>query len=336
MQRSTILISVVVLSLAAACKKKDETPTANPGTGTAMAGTGTGTGEGTGAGTGEGTAAGTGTAAAASPADPGTLETPESVLYDAGRDMYVVANIHGKPLDADGNGYLTVVNPDGSNERASANVQWVKGEADDINLDAPKGMAISGDTLYVSDINVVRRFEAKSGKQLEDVKILGASFLNDVASDGNGGVFVSDTALDASFNPTGTDAIYHISKDGKVTPRIKAKDLGGPNGLWFDGKDTLWVVTFVSGEIYSVDAKGKKSKPEKLPKGQLDGIVGIEGGDLLVSSWECKCVYRGKPGGEWKEVVSGVESPADIDYDPKRKRLLIPGFLTNQLHVHAL
>nr|MDQ3368654.1 SMP-30/gluconolactonase/LRE family protein [Myxococcota bacterium] len=285
---------------------------------------------------GAGSAADAGAAVAAGGFDPGELQTPESVLYDATRDMYVVANINGKPLDADGNGYLTVVNPDGSNERATANTKWINGAADDIKLDAPKGMAISGDTLYVADITVVRQFEAKSGIQKADIKIEGAAFLNDVASDGAGGVFVTDTGVDASFQSTGEDAVYHIAKDGKVTTRIKNKDLGGPNGVWPGDKGSVWVVTFTSGEIFEVDAKGKKGKAQKLPKGQLDGIVGLEGGEFLVSSWEGKALYRGKPGGAWKEVLTDVESPADFGYDPKRKRILIPGFMTNQLTIHQL
>jgi sugar lactone lactonase YvrE len=340
MYRTTLFTSILVLSLSVGCKKKKteeaNTTTTASGSANTMA-TGSGSAEGS-AGSAEGSAGSGSAPAAASGFDPGELQTPESVLYDAGRDMYMVSNINGKPTEADDNGYLTVVNPDGSNERANANWKWIAGEAGDIKLDAPKGMAISGDTLYVADISVVRRFEAKPGKQKDDVKIDGASFLNDVTPDGKDGVFVTDTGVDAAFKPTGTDAVYHVDKDGKVKPVVKAKDLGNPNGVWFDGKNTLWVVTFGSGEIYDVDiAKGKKGKATKLPKGQLDGIVGgLDGGDFLVSSWECKCVYRGKPGGEWKPIVEDVESPADIDYDPKRKRLLIPGFATNKITVHQL
>ena len=47
-------------------------------------------------------------------------------------------------------------------------------------------------------------------------------------------------------------------------------------------------------------------------------------------------VKADKPGGEWKEVISDVESPADIDYDPKRKKILIPGFMTNKVTLHSL
>lgn len=272
--------------------------------------------------------------------DPGELQGPESVYYDEGRDMYIVANVSGEPTAADDNGFLVNVNPDGSNERANANFKWIDGSADDIKLDAPKGMAISGDTLYVADISVVRRFDAKTGKQKDDVAIPGGQFVNDITPDGAGGVFVSDTGTGGDMKPKGGDGIYRVAKDGKLSTVIKNKDLGNPNGIWFDGTK-LWVVTFGTGEIYDVDpegAKGKgKGKAQKLPAGQLDGIVGgLDGGDFAVSSWECKCVYRGKPGGEWTPIVKDVESAADLGYDSKRKRLIIPGLTTNKLTVHQL
>jgi hypothetical protein len=94
-------------------------------------------------------------------------------------------------------------------------------------------------------------------------------------------------------------------------------------------KGAVWVVTFGSGEIYDVDAKGKQGKPQKLPKGQLDGVIVLDGGDVLVSSWEGSVIYRGKPGGEWKPIIENVKSPADIGYDTKRHRILIPIFTGN-------
>ena len=44
----------------------------------------------------------------------------------------------------------------------------------DVKLDAPKGMAIVGNVLYVADITFVRKFDAKSGKALGEIKIDGA------------------------------------------------------------------------------------------------------------------------------------------------------------------
>ena len=260
------------------------------------------------------------------------FSTPESVFYDADSDVYLVTNINGEPAGADDNGYITKISPDGKISEA----KWIDGAKDTVKLDAPKGMAIVGGVLYVADITVVRQFDAKTGEPKGEIKVEGATFLNDVVAAADGGVFVSDSGLDAKFAATGTDAIYHISKDGKVKPLIKDKALGNPNGIAAGADGSVWVVTFGSGEIYSVDAKGKKVSPQKLPQGQLDGIVALDGGELLVSSWAGSVVYRGKPGGEWKAVVENVKSPADIGWDSKRKRVLIPLFQGNSVILHPV
>jgi sugar lactone lactonase YvrE len=255
--------------------------------------------------------------------------TPESVLYDDASDRYLVSNINGPETEADDNGYIATVTPDG--EVAT----WIDGAAADVKLDAPKGMAISGDVLWVADISVMRRFDAKSGKQQEDVKIDGATFLNDVVADGEGGVYVTDTGLDAKFEAAGTDAVYRIGKDGKVTALIKSKDLGHPNGIAMGSGGSVWVASFGTGEIYEIDAQGTKHASTRPPKGQLDGIVLVDGGEAIVSSWEGKAIYKGK-GTTWKELVSGVESPADFGFDTKRRRLLIPIFSRNAIELHSL
>jgi sugar lactone lactonase YvrE len=251
--------------------------------------------------------------------------TPESVLYDPDADIYLVSNINGTPLEADDNGYITKVSPDGKIIEA----KWIDGTKDDVKLDAPKGMAIANGLLYVSDINVVRKFDLKTGEPKGEIKVDKATFLNDVANAPDGGIYVTDSGLDAKFASTGTDAVYVIGKDDKVKPLIKNKALASPNGVIGGEKGGVWVVTFGSGEIYAVDAKGKQAKGQKLPKGQNDGVVALEGGEFLVSSWEGSAIYAGKPGGEWKPIIENVKSPADIGYDTKRHRILIPVFQGN-------
>jgi SMP-30/Gluconolactonase/LRE-like region len=337
-----------LLAAGAGCKKKDEakpqtggggaTTTATTGSGAAGSGAGAGTMGSAGANTmgsaGDGSAA-AGSGAAAAPADKRVVIkdagflTPESVLHDAAADVYLVANINGEPAGADDNGFISKVSPDGK----VAELKWIDGSKPDVKLDAPKGMAISGDILWVADITVVRKFDAKTGAPKGEVKVPGASFLNDVAAAEGGGVYVGDTGVNAKFEPTGTDAVYHIGKDGKVKPLVKAKDLGGPNGLAF-ANGSVWVNTFGSGELYEVTMKGDKGEKKpgvKLPKGQLDGLVVKDDGELLISSWEGKAVYAGKPGGEWKAILSDVEAPADIGWDSKRKVLLVPQFTGNAL-----
>lgn len=258
------------------------------------------------------------------------FQTPESVYYDADSDTYLVTNINGTPLDADDNGYITRVSPEGKITEA----KWIDGAKDNIKLNAPKGMAIVAGVLYVADIDHVRQFDAKTGEPKGEIKIEGATFLNDVTASADGTVYVTDSGLDAKFGPTGTDAIWMIGKDGKAKSLIKNKSLAAPNGILAGDKGAVWVVTFGSGEIYAVDAKGKQAKGQKLPKGQLDGIVQLDGGDVLVSSWEGSAIYRGKPGGDWKAVVENVTSPADFGYDTKRHRILIPVFQGNTMIIH--
>lgn len=252
------------------------------------------------------------------------FSTPESVLYDAANDVYIVSNINGGPAAADDNGYLAKVTPDG------AVTKWIDGASPDVKLDAPKGSAIVGGLLYVADITVVRVFDVATGAQKPDIAIPGATFLNDVAASGDG-ILVTDSGFDASFQPTGADAVYRVAKEGKVTPVIKDKGLGAPNGVVGFGEQ-VWYNTFGSGEIVALDAKGQKTSSSKPPKGKLDGLLANEAtGEIYISSWEGAVVYKGSGRDSYTEAVTGVKSPADMGWDSKRNKLLIPLFEENQL-----
>src|SRR6202030_3105562 len=197
----------------------------------------------------------------------------------------------------------------------------------DILLNAPKGLGILGDNLSVADLTVVRKFNRKTGQPAGEIKIPGSTYLNDVASDGKA-VYVTDSGLKAGangFEPTGTDAVWRIVND-KPEKIASGNVLSRPNGVDIaDGK--VWVVSFGSNELYQI-SNGKKTSVAKLPKGSLDGLVHLSDGSFLVSSWDGKAVYRGK-GNSFQAIVENVESPADIGYDTKRHRLLIPHFMEN-------
>ena len=63
------------------------------------------------------------------------LSTPESVLYDADADRYLVSNINGKPDGKDNNGFISVLSPDGT----TTTPKWIEGGKDKVKLDAPEG-----------------------------------------------------------------------------------------------------------------------------------------------------------------------------------------------------
>jgi hypothetical protein len=273
------------------------------------------------------------TKAAASPAAPVRVSgvgfaTPESVLHDAAADVYLVSNINGSPLEKDDNGFVSRVSPDG----AVLDLKWIDGAREGVTLNAPKGMAIAGDTLYVTDIDTLRLFDRATGAPKGEIAIEGASFLNDLASAPAGGVYLTDSGLKAGasgFEPSGSAAVYHVHADGKVEPLLQDASLPGPNGVASDGARVL-VVTFGASELFTIEG-GAKKVLASLPKGGLDGLARLPDGRWAVSSWEGQAVYAGPASGPFAQMAGGIAAPADIGIDAGRGRLLVPKFTENEL-----
>lgn len=256
------------------------------------------------------------------------LQTPESVLYDAAADVYLVANINGNPTATDDNGFISRIAPSGR----VLSLRWIDGRRGNVTLNAPKGMAIVGNTLYVADITAVRMFDRRTGRQRGSITIAGSTFLNDVAAGRDGSVYVTDSGLNPDFSPNGTDAVYRITKNGKVTAVARGASLKGPNGVTVLRDGRVFVVTFSqAGETYSLGMGGQPENVKTMPKGQLDGVIQTRSGALLISSWAASRVYRVDRQGNVTVAVANVPSPADIGYDSRRQRVLIPIFMENRL-----
>lgn len=254
------------------------------------------------------------------------LQMPKSVLWDAGQDVYFVSNINGASAVPNKNGFLSKIGPDGK----VIALKFVDGSKKGSELNAPKGLAIIGDILYVADVNVVRKFDRKSGKAKGVITVPNSVFLNDLSASPDGKtLYVSDSAVTfkaGSFAGTGKDAIYAINvKKGSADVLIGDEALHWPSGLLADD-DGVWVVALGANQLFHVDQQGGTGPATKLPKGGLDGIVKLGDGSFLISSWEASAIYRGFPRGEFQEVISGIPSPADIGLDSKRNTLLIPIF----------
>jgi len=252
------------------------------------------------------------------------LSAPESVLYDDRADLYLVSNINGSPFARDKNGFIAQVAPSGE----IRTLRWIDGAKTE--LDAPKGMAFLGDTLYVADLDTIRTFDRKTGEARKQIPVAGALFLNDIAASADR-LFVSDTAVKEGWRPAGTAAIYEVRADGTVKPVIRSNDLAGPNGLATRGGE-LWAVTFGGNELFRVNPTGKQPGT-KLPRGQLDGLVILPDGTFLISSWQASGVFAGRPGQSFTQVLSGIASPADLGFDSKRSRLLVPQLQKDRVQV---
>jgi DNA-binding beta-propeller fold protein YncE len=255
------------------------------------------------------------------------LRGPESVLHDAGQDVYFISNINGGMLTVDGNGFISRVDA----ATMKVELKWIAA-----GLNAPKGMAILGNVLYVTDINIIRKFDRRSGAPLGEIAIAGASFLNDITTDGES-LYVSDTGIATgpgiTFYDTGTDAIWKITRD-QPEKFASGIDLQQPNGIdWVGGN--LRVVTFRGNALYELD-EGRRKDIAKMPGGQLDGVVHLPDGTAIVSSWKGNEIYRAPKRGDAEAILAGMDAPADLGYDIKRHRLLIPHPTANQVTVHRV
>lgn len=258
------------------------------------------------------------------------FSTPESVLHDQDADVYLVSNINGAPLDKDGNGFVSRLSPDGD----VLELKWIDGEAADVTLHAPKGMAIKDGMLYVADIDCIRTFDASTGAPVGEVCLEQASFLNDVAPHPETGVIFTDTGLDASFSPTGSDAVYHLTEGDYATIAADA-GLGAPNGV--DVSDgSVTVVTFMSGEVFRLDGEGARTDLLAVEGAQFDGVEVLSDGSLLVSDWGASCVHHVDSEGQATCMIGDVESPADIGVDVGRNRVLIPLFNANEVWIRPI
>lgn len=255
------------------------------------------------------------------------FDTPESVRWDPELDVYYVSNINGNPGAADGNGYISRVHPDS----LSTPTRLIEGGRNGVTLNAPKGMAIQGDTLWVADVTVVRAFDRRTGAPIAAIDLApqNAVFLNDVAV-GIDGIYVTDTNIrfgsDGSMSNPGVDRIFRIS--GRTASAVAEGDsLSRPNGIAWDSSGTRFVLaSFGPGGIMTWRPGDPAPRRLAAGPGQYDGVEVLGDGRIVVSSWADSAVHVVDRNGGMRRIVTGVAAPADIGVDTKRNLLLVPLF----------
>lgn len=241
------------------------------------------------------------------------LKTPESVIYNAENEVMYVANINGDPTAKDGNGYISILKPDGSLKTA----EWVTG------LNAPKGMAIFKGKLYVSDIDQLVEIDIETGKVLKKYDAPGAIFLNDVTACMNGMIFVSDSR----------SAKIHVLNDGKITVWMEGEPLKSPNGLMAEKGKLLVGDT----NIYEIDIQTKKVTLLVKDAGGVDGLERNNAGELVFSNWPGR-IFIQRNGKTIKLLDTSAQElkTADIDFALKLNLLLVPTFFSNQIIAYKI
>ena len=272
-------------------------------------------------------------AAAISCANASALETgdfghPESIALDPATGAYFVSNINGAPTEKDSNGYISKISPDG----LVTVLKFIDSKGKDYELHAPKGLAVLNDVIYAVDIGGVKAFDTETGKFIRfyDFATVIPAFLNDIAADQKGMLFVSDMMANRiyRFDPAKPDALVEVFKESPL--------LAQPNGLLFNRQTRgLMVVSWAEGRLMEIDLNGH-IKVLRKDLGNLDGIAIDAQGNLYLSNYPKGEIYLIPKFGRGALSLfgSGLDSPADISFDDARGELLVP--LMNQNRVTSL
>lgn len=268
------------------------------------------------------------------------FQDPESAHYDPGQDVLFVSNIAGFGSHEDGNGYIVRIPADS----LDSPVVFVAADSNGVTLDAPKGMAIQGDTLWVTDIDVVRGFHRKTGVPVATIDFTSVRpvQLNDIAAGPNGTLRVTDTGVRMVYEgnvPVGGERIFEVRPGHVITTVAEGPQLALPNGIAWDPSTARWV--FVAFDRFRGNVTRMPAPPDtagrvlRMGSGQLDGVEPLRSGALLFSSWADSSIHVLHESRDTR-IIRELPEPADIGVDTRRGRVVIPLTVLGQVQVWEL
>jgi sugar lactone lactonase YvrE len=246
----------------------------------------------------------------------GGFRFAESLAYDPERDVYVAVNAGMAQDVVPNDGYIGLVNPDGT----AHTLKWIGVNRNGLTLNHPLGSDIARGFLYVVDIDTVRWFDMKTGAPAGQIQVPGVTRFNDLEVADDGTIYATQTGTP---DPT-TWRVYRIAPEGQATVLIQGAPLNLPNGIAFDAKGNLVVVNVGTNDVHTFSPAGRLQATEQAVDAGNDGIVVLADGTKYVSSVRQGTVSRIRPGQKAEIIASGIPSAASMTYDSKRHRLVIP------------
>ncbi|MBU1700620.1 MAG: SMP-30/gluconolactonase/LRE family protein [Candidatus Eisenbacteria bacterium] len=239
------------------------------------------------------------------------LNQPESVVYDAPRDRYLVSNY--------GDGSIVAI--DAAHQQSYFNTSLTK----------IAGLHILNGILYVAssgepDIALIG-FDLETGERIASIWITDPGMLNGITSDDSGNLYVTDF-----YN----SKIYKIRPDHSWSVFVDA-DLNMPNGIIFDAPNDRLLTVMQNEAGYPMkaidiaDSSVSVVMNTQIPS--VDGITVDSGGSFYISSWYYSAVLRYDPAlsGPPETFSTGHDGPADIYYDAVHDLIAVPNFYTNSV-----
>ena len=250
------------------------------------------------------------------------LSNPESVIYDPKLNHLYVSNVNGSGVEKDGNGFISIVSLDGK----MVQEKWVAG------LNAPKGLALHGRTLYAADIDELVTIDINNGSIINKFKVNDAKFLNDVTASKNGDIYVSDMFLNR----------IHVLTEDNFSVWIESPELEAPNGLlaleneiilgsW--GKMTDGFATKIPGHLKRISIKDKtiQSIGDGSSVGNLDGVESDDNDGFYITDWINGKLLHIKNSGKVSELLDLPQGSDDHEVIIEMNLIFIPLMMDNKL-----
>lgn len=252
---------------------------------------------------------------------------PESVTSDGKR--YFVSNQGQDVFSKDGDGFISEISEDG--KLIERNFLPQKGV-----LNAPKGLTIANNILYVADIERIVGFDINSRKTVFELTIPQATVLNDICRLENGFFAVTETV---------SGNIYKVNTKTKSFEIIG--NLPTANGINYNEKTKQLVVctngkTLGEGSVYIKNGNEDFKELSNIANGFFDGIEWLDDTHLLISDW---VTFPVKDFGKlWvydlakqssQSYFTG-ESTADIYYNPANQKIYLPQMFHNKVIISNL
>lgn len=242
------------------------------------------------------------------------LRVPESAsLWQQGSEgRLLVSEIDGAGNVVDGQGGVALLSRDGR----MIQQDWLRG------LNAPKGMAIRGNSLFVADLTELVEVDLTTSKIIQRYPAKDSVFLNDVTVDAAGLVYVSDTR---------TNRIYRL-QHGKLA--LWQQDISSANGL----KATAQGLVVGAGQqLLLLQQDGKRTLLAEGFAANIDGVEPMADGSFIVSCW-VGLIYHVSAEGQLSLLLDSKQqfNTADIGYDAATSLLYVPTFNANSLKIYRL
>ncbi len=234
---------------------------------------------------------------------------PESAYFN-GRYIFV-SNIGSSSTSKNKDGFITKLDQYGN----ILEYKFID------NLQAPKGIWLNKNILYIADLNRVCEANINT-KRMHCIGIAGSMFLNDIIYH-NKKIYVTDTLA---------NNIYVINAHNRISVFFHKNGLS-PNGIAFSTKlEAFLVVSFNKPIVNIISVSGTLIKSIYFKDfSGFDGIV-VEGNKVFMSDYRSGKILESNIDFRYVHVVKDFKTPAS-DIFLKNDKLIVPLLEENKLYI---